>query len=261
MNTCEASPAAPDAGAQVPPEKVAVDGWTLLEYRTATSTNLLAAAAPAWTAIRAATQTAGRGRFQRQWVSDLGGLWLSAVVPTGADAAAWRPLPLAVGLAVCEALSAGGVRGLRMRWPNDILVGDRKLAGLLIDQFAPGLAVAGIGLNVTNRPDAVDASLKDHTARLADLLPSTPGLRELTVLLLLRLRAVVDEMRDGGFSALLPRVNALWGPPRSVELDLDGVIRRGTFSCVDAEGRLILLDPSGGFASCEPSEVRHLTEL
>jgi biotin-(acetyl-CoA carboxylase) ligase len=59
-----------------------------------------------------------------------------------------------------------------MRWPNDVLVNDRKLAGLLIDHFAPGLAVIGIGINVRNQPEALDPGLKNQTARLVDLLPN-----------------------------------------------------------------------------------------
>ena len=160
--------------------------------------------------FRADRQTAGRGRFQRGWVSDEGGLWLSAVVPTGPDAAEWRALPLAVGLAVCDGLESVGLTRFRVRWPNDVLVDDRKLAGLLLDQFAPGLAVAGIGINVFNHPETHDPSLKNQATRLADLIPAPPDLRELTRIILSHLRRVVMQMQTGGFASLLPRINQLW---------------------------------------------------
>src|SRR5262249_27422576 len=114
--------------------------WMLYEYPVVTSTNLVAAGLPAWSAIRADTQTGGRGRFQRSWVSDHGGLWLSAVVPIMHDETVPRALPLAAGLAVCNTLSALGISRFRLRWPNDVLINNRKLAGLLVDQFVSGLA-------------------------------------------------------------------------------------------------------------------------
>ncbi len=235
-----------------------VEGWTVREYATVSSTNLMAANLPVWEAVRADTQTAGRGRFQRQWVSDEGGLWLTAVVPAKPVAAT---LPLVAGLAVCNALQEVGVESPRLRWPNDVLVQDRKLAGLLVDQFTPGLAVVGVGVNVRNQPELRDPSLNHHTMRLADLLSSPPGLGELTTLLLRNLRRVVNEWEAAGFNALLSRVNQFWGLARQVELDLDGVIRRGLFSGVDEHGRLILLEASGSRATYAAHQVRHLKEI
>lgn len=242
------------------PRITSVDGWTLREYDVVSSTNLLAAKLSAWNAVCARTQTAGRGRFQRNWVSDEGGLWLSAVLPIGTEPH-WRTLPLAVGLAVCDALRAMGVQQLRMRWPNDVLVNDRKLAGLLIDQFAPELAVAGIGINVSNQPETRDAALHKQTARLAGLLPVTPALSEVAAAVLRSLHCIVEELRNGGLGSLHSRINLLWGPPRRVELDLDGDIRRGVFTGVDQGGRLILSDDSGRLFSYHSHQVRHLKEI
>ncbi|MGP8201438.1 MAG: biotin--[acetyl-CoA-carboxylase] ligase [Limisphaerales bacterium] len=237
------------------------EDWHVHELATTNSTNLVAAKLPAWEAVRAGRQTAGRGRFQRGWISDEGGLWLSAVVPTGPDAAAWRGLPLAVGLAVCDALQSIGLSRFRVRWPNDVLVDDRKLAGLLVDQFAPGLAVAGIGINVFNHPDLHDPALKNQVVRLADLIPAPPDLPRLTLVVLNHLRRVVEQMRTDGFASLLPRINELWGRPRRIELDLNGVLRVGTFAGVGENGELLLLSDSGHKSTCDASQVRHLKEI
>lgn len=248
--------------ANIPAPVISTCGdWTLHEHRVVTSTNLLAANLPAWTAIRADTQTAGRGRFQRTWISDRGGLWLSAVVPLAHGDLERRTLPLAAGLAVCSALNEVGVRAFRLRWPNDVLVQDRKVAGLLIDQFVPGLAVIGIGLNVTNQPQALDATLKNNTARLVDFLPQTPGLPALTFLILRHLKTVLLRLDQPGTPACLLRINELWGPPRPVELDLDGTLRRGLFTGVDAEGRLRLVGEDANVGFYHAHQVRHLTEL
>jgi BirA family biotin operon repressor/biotin-[acetyl-CoA-carboxylase] ligase len=241
--------------------RVVCEDWHVHELATTNSTNLVASKFPAWEAVRADRQTAGRGRFQRGWISDEGGLWLSAVVPTGTDAAPWRGLPLAVGLAVCDALQSIGLSRFRVRWPNDVLVDDRKLAGLLVDQFAPGLAVAGIGINVLNHPDLHDPALRNQVVRLADLIPAPPDLRQLTLVVLAHLRKVVEQMRTDGFASLLPRINELWGRPRRVELDLNGVLRVGTFAGIGENGELLLLSDSGHKSTCDAPQVRHLREI
>jgi BirA family biotin operon repressor/biotin-[acetyl-CoA-carboxylase] ligase len=234
------------------------EGWRVHEIPVIASTNLAAAKLPAWEAIRAERQTAGRGRFQRGWVSDEGGLWLSAVIPTGPNGST---LPLAVGVAVCDALRSTGLEKFRLRWPNDVLVENRKLAGLLIDQFVPGLAVAGIGMNVFNHPETYAPSLKNQTARLADLIAAPPDLRHLAKIILGNLRAIVGQIQAHGFTSLLPRINQLWDSPRRVELDLDGDLRIGTFTGVGEGGELLLLSDSGNKATYHAFQVRHLKEL
>ena len=243
------------------PERYTLDGWTIHHYPTASSTNFLAASLPTWSAVRADIQTSGRGRFQRHWVSDKGGLWLSAVIPVSSDSTAGSLLPSAIGLAICDTLLEIGVSRLRMRWPNDVLIDDRKLAGLLLDQFTPRLAVAGIGINVFNQPETSDSTLKNQTARLADVLSRPPELSELTAEVLRDLRRVVQELASLGFQSILTRVNALWGAPRKVELDLDGSLRRGVFAGIDQYGNLLLRDESGVQAAYTARQVRHLQEI
>jgi BirA family biotin operon repressor/biotin-[acetyl-CoA-carboxylase] ligase len=181
------------------------------------------------------------------------------VVPSGSGPE-WRALPLVVGLAVCHALRESGIAGLRMRWPNDVLVADRKLAGLLLDQFAPGSTVAGIGVNVSNNPAAVDPALANSAVTLAELLPHPPPLPALTRAILVSLRCAIGIVQASGLSSLLPEINDLWGGPREVELDLDGQLRRGSFAGVDAQGRL-LLGSGPGAEAFSPHQVRHLKEL
>ncbi len=235
--------------------------WRLHEYAEVTSTNLIAAKLPAWHAVRADTQTAGRGRFQRSWVSDAGGLWLSAVVPVETNSPAWRLLPLASGVAVCDALRALGVKELRLRWPNDVLVGDRKLAGLLIDQFQSGRAIVGIGINVNNHPQTRDAALNGHVVRLADMISPSPSVSDLADRVLTALSDVWREVLDKRPASILSRVNALWDLPRRVQLDLDGTVVEGNFTGVDAGGRLRLRLSSDVNQFFEPQDVRLLRDV
>lgn len=238
-----------------------VGGWQVHAYPQVPSTNLMAASLPAWHAVRADIQTQGRGRFQRDWVSDAGGLWISGNVPVDPKSTAAPILPLTAGLALCGVLRDLGVTDLYMRWPNDLLVGRRKLAGLLIDRFVPGIAVVGIGLNVTNHPEERDPALRDQAARLADLLASPPPLIELTRAVLQSLRAVWDELHTAGPNSLLPRINALWRAPVPVALDLDGPVVTGDFLGVDSSGRLELRVPGRPNQLFEPHHVRLLREL
>lgn len=235
--------------------------WVVHRRERVASTNDEAAALPAWHAVIARRQTAGRGRFQRAWVSDEGGLWLSAVVPTGPPEAGWAALPLAVGVVVAETLRTLGVPRLRLRWPNDLLVGTRKLAGLLVEQFRPGAAVVGMGVNVANRPESDDPALAGMVTRLADWLAPVPAVDTVAAALLGHLHRTVEEMQSGGFGCLVSRVNALWDAPRHVVLELDGGRVEGRFEAVDERGRLRLLDAAGGWRDFEPHQVRLLREV
>jgi BirA family biotin operon repressor/biotin-[acetyl-CoA-carboxylase] ligase len=230
------------------------------EYVEVPSTNLIAAALPAWSVVRSDTQTGGRGRFNRAWMSDPGGLWLSAVVPLPEENSG-RHLPLLVGLAVCEGLGTLGARFLRMRWPNDVLVGHRKLAGLLVDQVVPGLAIAGIGINVANQPEKYDPLLKGQVARLAEWISPAPPLERVQAAVLSALEDVLSQAAEKGMETLLSRINPLWQAPRTVQLDLPEEVVWGEFEGVDATGRLSLRCSGGQRRFFEAHQVRLLRDL
>lgn len=240
-------------------------GW-LLDVRTEVdTTNRLAATLPAWHAVRADTQTAGRGRTGRVWTSDRGGLWLSAVLPCPGPRERWAALPLAAGQALLTALRDLGVSGLRLRWPNDLLVGPRKLAGLLVERHAPDTAVVGVGLNVFNDPEAACPALRASTARLADLVEL--GDRDLDDVASLVLRALAGahaRLAANQFSAVAAELNRAWSaaPARRVALALAGRAEPvvGGFLGIDGEGRLLLRSATGTLAF-DPTQVALLREL
>jgi len=224
----------------------AIDGWTLHEFAEVTSTSSLAAHLPPWSAVAATVQTAGRGRTGRHWVSDEGGLWLSAVVPTPGDPALWTLLPLAAGWAALGAARDLGIVEARLRWPNDILVGRRKLAGILVDRFSAEAAVVGIGLNVSNRPGAVDEALATEATRLADLLPAAPARAALLVRLLAALTREHHRLEVGNFTGLCRDLNTAW-VHRHVQVTLAagrGVLN-GHFDGIDSHGSLLLRNAGG----------------
>ena len=127
--------------------------------------------ASAGVAVVAGEQTGGRGSRGRGWVSRRGGLWLS-VLYRPSLAPGLELLSLRIGLAVSEALEVLGAPPVGLKWPNDLMLGDRKLGGVLCEArwqgTAPGWVVAGLGLNVANE---IPASLRAVATRLVSALP------------------------------------------------------------------------------------------
>jgi BirA family biotin operon repressor/biotin-[acetyl-CoA-carboxylase] ligase len=244
------------------PDIRAVDGWTLHEFAEVTSTNSLAAHLPPWTAVRAAVQTSGRGRTGRHWVSDEGGLWLSAVLPTPGDKAPWSLLPLAAGWAVLGVVRALGLPDARLRWPNDILVGRRKLAGILVDRFSAGAAVVGIGLNVANHPEETDPGLAGEVTCLAGLIPEPPPFITLIVRLLAALTREHHRLESGNAGGLCRDLNDGWRH-REVQVTLAGDCSAviGRLDGVDTAGALLVRDANGDVRALPARRVELLREI
>jgi BirA family transcriptional regulator, biotin operon repressor / biotin---[acetyl-CoA-carboxylase] ligase len=137
--------------------------------------DLAEAGAPTGTAVVADVQESGRGSRGRSWTSPRGGLWLTVLArPVEATLGL---LSLRVGLAV-----AGVVRplvggdALRLKWPNDLMLGDRKTGGILCEArwhgASPAWAAIGVGLNVANPPSPTLTEIATHLAAARpDLAP------------------------------------------------------------------------------------------
>lgn len=221
-------------------------GWRLHDYEQTGSTNDVARVLPGWHAVRAGSQTGGRGRYGRVFVSDEGGLWLSAVLPAAGDIKKWQGLSLVVGWHLLMALQRLGVPGARLRWPNDLMAQDRKLAGLLIEQPNAGVFIVGLGMNVTNAPWERDASLAQTTTRLCDLLPHPPSLDELTAKVLDAIANAHEETESSGMGGAISKLNEHWMPPRAVKVILSGGGEvSGLFEGLDEEGHLRVSTESG----------------
>jgi BirA family transcriptional regulator, biotin operon repressor / biotin---[acetyl-CoA-carboxylase] ligase len=139
-------------------------GWPRRHLRITDSTNerareLVLAGAPSGTAVTAAEQTAGRGRRGRAWTAPAGkALLCSAILrDLGPEHAL---LPLAVPVAVCEAVEALAPVRCEVKWPNDVWIEERKVAGVLIEAQPPEWAVIGVGLNVAIDPEEFPRDLR-----------------------------------------------------------------------------------------------------
>lgn len=166
---------------------------------------LARAGAREWTVVLADRQSSGRGREGRRWESPRGGLYHSVLLRPRADRA---PLvPLAAGVAVAEAVSEAGVRA-ELKWPNDVLVGGRKLGGILAEASSASAGVewvvAGIGVNLALEPVALPAELAAGVTSLRAEGHET-GALPLAAAVIARLGVWYDALREDA-----PRVVAAW---------------------------------------------------
>jgi len=238
-----------------------IRGWCVHRYDRVGSTNDIARDLPTWHAVRANSQTSGRGRHGRLWISDYGGLWLSMVVPVEGTRHHWKALPLAAGWAILDVIKCLGVWEARLRWPNDIMVNDKKLAGILVEQFHDNLAVVGVGINVFNSPDLMNRNLAQKTTRLSDHINPAPCLDELTGMILKNFENIHRQMKTDGFSALLNVINTAWSMPRRVALELDRETQEGLFLGVDDQGDLLIENDSGYKYTYSPHRVKLFREV
>jgi BirA family transcriptional regulator, biotin operon repressor / biotin---[acetyl-CoA-carboxylase] ligase len=143
---------------------------------------LAARGAAAGTIVLADAQTAGRGRAGRRWASEPGlGIWLS-LIERPRDARALDVLSLRLGLFAARELDRFAGTRLRLKWPNDIYAGDRKLAGILVEarwrDGQPEWVTIGFGLNVSPPASVPEAAgLLAGTERLEVLAALVPALR------------------------------------------------------------------------------------
>jgi BirA family biotin operon repressor/biotin-[acetyl-CoA-carboxylase] ligase len=238
-------------------------GFRLHHFETLGSTNdeakaLARAGAPEGTLVWAGEQTAGRGRRGRTWLSPPGNLYLSLVLrPEGAPVrAAQLGFVTALGLGDALALLAGPAFKLRYKWPNDILVNGRKLAGILLESENAAsdrvdFVVAGIGVNIAAAPEDVEFPATSLAAE---------GVAGITPAVLLggfvrHFDIWARRWREAGFAP----VRAAWlarasGLGERVRVRLERGTLFGRFLDLDADGALVL-EGEGGRRRIAAGEV------
>lgn len=218
-------------------------GWLVHHVTETGSTNddLLAAAgagAPDRTVLFADHQTAGRGRLDRSWEAPAGtGLLASMLFRQTPE----RPgeLTQRVGLAAVTASAEVAGVAAALKWPNDVVVGDRKLAGVLAQRAADGAVVVGIGLNVAWAPEGaaclgVDCVPYDVLRALLAALDALPDDIELT------------------YRASLATLG------RRVRVELPDREIVGTAIDVESDGRLVVIDECAVSHRLDVGDVIHL---
>lgn len=233
-------------------------GWRevlVVEETASTNTDLAqrarAGVAPGLVLV-AEHQTGGRGRRARAWTSPpRSGLTLSLLVePAGVPAERWPWITLLAGVAVVEGVRRVTDVAATLKWPNDVMVDDRKLAGILSERIetpAASLAVVGVGLNVTLRRDELPApeatSLLLEHAKTTD---RTVVMREVLRVFDRLLRAWVSEGGDpqaGLAESYARRCSTLGRQVRAALPSGESLV--GEAVRVDASGRLLVRTQQG----------------
>ena len=218
---------------------------------TSSALQCRAADAPDFSIVMAETQTAGRGRRGRTWLSPPGlNIYLSCLKRFDAGFAALSGLSLATGVIVLRALHALGIHGPRLKWPNDVLADGGKLAGILVELSGeyqgPCAAVIGIGLNL-RLTDALREQAGQPVCDLAALAHGVPPDRNRAAAALIgSLVEGLEQFERDGFAAFVEDYaehDALRGIPLRVSSpsgELDGI-----GAGIDARGALQLQTAQG----------------
>ena len=198
----------------------------------------------------AESQTGGRGRRGRSWVSPFGcNLYFSVAYRFSAGVSGLVGLTPALGVALAQRLSAAGVKEIQVKWPNDLLLDGRKTAGVLVDlrgdAAGPCWAVVGVGVNLTMSQEVgrgVDQPWANVGARLAAGVERSDCLGILLAGVLVCLHTVDAEGPETYLRAW-DRFDALKG--KVVQVDADGDALTGVAGGVSERGLLKLMTASG----------------
>lgn len=199
---------------------------------------LAASGCPSGTVVVAGEQTAGQGRHGHSWHSEQdAGLYLSIVLRPGGDRPAVPALTMALGLATAEAIARSTDLACDIRWPNDLMIHDRKVAGILVN-LADHTAIAGIGINVNHRAFPPELERQATSLRLAT------GKEHSREQLLTNLLQSVDGfsrmLRDGGTAAIFAQFSrrSTYASGKRVTVDLGGRVISGVTDGLDPNGFL-----------------------
>jgi BirA family transcriptional regulator, biotin operon repressor / biotin---[acetyl-CoA-carboxylase] ligase len=209
---------------------------------------LAAAGAPAGTVVVAEEQTAGRGRQGRTWVAPRGRALTVSILLRAAGAESMSLLSPAAAVAVCEACEQIADVSCAVKWPNDVWVDERKVAGILIEaRPQEGWAVLGIGLNVDTGADELPAELRDRATSLRIATGAEVGRDAVLEALLAALARRVDAGHDEvlaayrGRDALHGRTIGWTAGPTRLEGEAQGVDGRGNLVVLTADGERLTL--------------------
>ncbi|MDI6840978.1 MAG: biotin--[acetyl-CoA-carboxylase] ligase [bacterium] len=194
-----------------------------------------------WTVVVADKQKCGKGRFGKSWYSPEGGLWFSIILrPRDATSKDILALPLVAGVAVCDVLKALGLN-VKIKWPNDILVGSKKIAGILTEYENDAVILGvGINLNISEFPKDIEAtSTLLETGKVFDK-------NEVLKLVLDKIDEKYNRLQNGELKNLLNEwrsYSITLG--EFVEVKTPNSILQGKAIDIDEDGALLVELPSG----------------
>jgi len=176
--------------------------------------------APHGAVVIAETQHAGRGRRGRTWYSPRGGVWLSILVRSQGFDRVVDSLPVIGVLATAKVLALNLRVKAGVRWPNDVVVGNRKIAGVLVESKSRGnqlsYAALGLGINANFQTRQIE-SIRDSSTSLLELVGSPINREQLIVSVLSEVEGMYDSVKTIGETALIETLKGLdWSRGKQV---------------------------------------------
>jgi BirA family biotin operon repressor/biotin-[acetyl-CoA-carboxylase] ligase len=187
-------------------------GRSIVFSDTVASTNdlakeLAALGAMDGTVVLAETQTRGRGRLCREWISPAGGLWLSTILKPKLEPSHACKLVFVAGLAVANTLRELYDLAVATKWPNDVLTNGKKMCGILAEMNTMGrrlnYVVLGIGINANFEVKVFPEALRESATTLQKELGGKVNLERLLRVLLEKLESTYDLFTSQGFPAVM----------------------------------------------------------
>lgn len=241
-------------------------GSQRIELESCGSTNdeaarLARAGAKHGTVVIAERQQRGRGRQGRAWQSPVGGLYMSAVLRPPMAITDVPPMTLAIGIGLCDAVRAmtrGGAPAV-LKWPNDLLVHDRKLAGVLVEAQSQGnrleSVIVGIGVNINGELPAPVAETGITLAEAAGM-PVDRG--AFIDCMLSHVERWVDRYVSVGIDAIIPAWQERMAIGLTARATIDGAPLVGCVAGLDADGAMLLRDGDGNIHRVRSGDVEVL---
>ncbi len=214
--------------------------------------DIAASGATSWTTVVCEEMASGRGRMGRAWYAPKGGLWFTTILRPGFTGPL-HLLSLAAGVSVAETLRALLDIDARVKWPNDVLVGERKVCGVLVEGEAEADRVRvlylGVGVNANNE---IPEEVRGTAASLRELAGASVPRATLLAVVLSRLRTYYGHLSSGKPERVIESWTKLSGT-------IGRMVRVVTRDGREIVGRAVALDRLGRL-TVEVSGVRHHIE-
>jgi BirA family biotin operon repressor/biotin-[acetyl-CoA-carboxylase] ligase len=240
-----------------------IESFDVIPSTSDRAKELARAGAAEWTVVVATHQTAGRGRQGSAWRSPPGNLALTVLLRPSLSPPQAGLIPLAAGVAVRDALGESGVEAA-LKWPNDVLVAGRKIAGILAEaawgsEGMEGVAL-GIGVNLDLVRDELPLELRESTTSIAAEMGQAPDPARVAAAVLAHVSVWYHALAREGplpvIEAWRVRSAPWWG--RRVEVRLGSRLVRGVAVGIDERGALLLDEQGGGLVALHSGEMREL---
>jgi BirA family biotin operon repressor/biotin-[acetyl-CoA-carboxylase] ligase len=212
--------------------------------------------------IVASSQTGGKGRLSRSFISPEGGLYLSVVLRPKVSPSQASILPLMAGLAVSKAISTTVLKETSLKWPNDVLIGDKKVCGILMESSVKGhkleYVIIGIGINVNSTIDQFPEDIRERTGTLKQIVGKLVDIEDLLRNLICFLDMQYSIFLDDQIETILDK----WSERSSTIGRLISVhtgqgVFKGKALGLDQSGAL-LLSVDGSLQRIDMGDVEHL---